>query len=127
MKEAYDILDRTIASSGISNKVLPKDARGHLQIHIKQYDSFGNCHNFPKANPRRLIMIRMQIRDIMSEYQEDECLGSVIYAQSFFLVDPKTYITITKNVPNTQLWYTDNMHFANVPTPILTEKHLVCE
>ena len=63
----------------------------------------------------------------MSEFQQDENLGSVIYAQSFFLIDPKTYINITKNVPNSQIWYTDNMHFGNVPVPILTEKHLVCE
>ena len=63
----------------------------------------------------------------MSEFKEDENLGSVIYAQSFFLIDPKTYINVTKNVPNTQMWYTDNMHFANVPQPILTEKYIVCE
>jgi hypothetical protein len=94
---------------------------------VKQYDSFGNANTLPKANARRLIMIRMQVKDIMSEFKDEENIGSVIYAQSFFLIDPKTYITVTKNVPNTQLWYTDNLHFAHVPTPILTEKYLICD
>jgi len=68
LKETYDAFDRTVKAMGnLSGKSLPKDGRGHLQVHVKQYDSFGNAHTFPKANPRRLIMIRMQVRDIMSE------------------------------------------------------------
>jgi hypothetical protein len=72
-------------------------------------------------------MLRLQVKDVMSEFQPDENLGSVLYAQSFFVIDPKTYINITKNVPNSQIWHTDNMHYAHVPRPILTEKYLVCE
>ena len=30
-------------------------------------------------------------------------------------------------MPNSQIWHTDNMHYAHVPRPILTEKYLVCE
>ena len=96
-------------------------------VHLRQYDAFGNCGEYEEANPRRLVMLRLQVKDIMSEFQPDENLGSVLFAQSFFLIDPKTYINITKNVPNSQIWYTDNMHFAHVPRPILTEKYLVCE
>lgn len=68
LKVAFDTFDGIVAQMGLSNKILPKGARGHLQIAVRQYDSFGNCHTFPKANPRRLIMIRLQVRDIMSEF-----------------------------------------------------------
>lgn len=49
-------------------------------------------------------MIRMQIKDIMGVNGDN--LGSVLYANSFFLIEPTRFINITKNVPNNNFWYT---------------------
>lgn len=46
-------------------------------------------------------MIRMQVKDIMSQCEKNENLGSVVFAQSFIMVDEKeVYINLTEGVPN---------------------------
>ena len=46
-------------------------------------------------------MIRMQIKNIMSEIDNGLDLGSVIYGNSFLLVDDQSvYINVTQGVPN---------------------------
>ena len=58
-----------------------------------------------------------------SPYDDSE-LGSVLYAQTYFLIDNETQINITTNVPNLQFWYTTNKHYEHLPLPIQTEKNL---
>lgn len=68
----------------------------------------------------------MQQSDLRSPYDDSE-LGSVLYAQTYFLIDNETQINITTNVPNLQLWYTTNKHYENLPLSIQTEKNLQCD
>lgn len=67
-------------------------------------------------------MIRLQIKDIMGVNGDN--LGSVLYANSFFWIEPTIFINITKNIPNNQFWYTQHQHFKHLPVPVLTEKIL---
>ena len=88
-----------------------------------QYDSFGNIELHERVHPKKLICLRMQVFHIHSEHT-DECLGSVIYANSFLYIEQTNSINLTKNVPNFQSWFTTHKHFMNMPVPILTEKNL---
>lgn len=54
-------------------------------------------------------------------------MGSVIYAQSFFIIEPKTNICLTKCVPNSLVWLTDNMHYRNMPLPLQIDQPMTCD
>ena len=78
-------------------------------------------------HPKKLVGIRLQLRSICSESDPNENLGSVLYAQSFLMIEATNYVCITKHVPDFQSWYTNHKHFMNMPVPILTEKNLECD
>jgi hypothetical protein len=65
----------------------------------------------------------MQAADLRSPHDNSE-LGSVLYGNTYFIIDNETQINITTNVPNLQLWYTTNKHYENLPLSIQTEKNL---
>lgn len=69
----------------------------------------------------------MQLKSIFSEFEPNVTLGSVVYAQSFLMIEATNFICITRHVPDFQSWYTNNRHFKNMPIPILTEKNLECD
>jgi hypothetical protein len=60
----------------------------------------------------------MQVHKINSEFLDNECLGSVLYANSFLFIEQQNFISVTKNVPNFLNWHTNNLHFRNMPVPI---------
>jgi hypothetical protein len=93
---------------------------------LRQYDSFGKSENCDKVHPKKLVGIRMQVHGIMSEHGT-ECLGSVLYAQSFLMVEQANYLCVTKHVPNFLSWFTTHKHFMNMAVPILIEKGLECD
>jgi len=70
-------------------------------------------------------MLRMQLRDIHGV--DNKNIGSVIFAQSFFWVDLKTYVCPTKNVPNTQFFLTSEKNFVYTPIPIIVTHSLECD
>ena len=97
----------------VSNKAFP-DGADHFNIEIKQYDSFGDHVSRQHVDPKCLVVLRMQIKDIHSEVTGAN-LGSVLYAQSLLWIEAKTYITVTKNVPNMQFWMTSQTLYKNIP------------
>ena len=54
-------------------------------------------------------------------------MGSVIFAQSFFIMEPRTTICLTKSVPNSLVWQTDNLHYKNTPLPLDLSQPMTCE
>lgn len=61
----------------------------------------------------------------MSEVEGGVDIGSVIYGNSFLLVDDDSiYINVTSGVPNYQAWYTNNNQYEHVPLDINTMKNL---
>ena len=88
-------------------------------------DSFGTAKNLEKCSGQKMTMIRMQVKDIVSN---GENLGSVLYAQSFVMVDENSvYINVTKNIPNLQAWFTNIGHHEHMPLEINTMKNLECD
>ena len=72
-------------------------------------------------------MIRMQVKDVLSQVNPDTNLGSVVYANSFIMVDDQeVYVNITHGVPNLQSWFTNLDHYENLPLEINTVKNLEC-
>lgn len=70
-------------------------------------------------------MIRIQVKDVMSQVEKDNNLGSVLYAQSFIVIEAnQVHINVTKGVPNLQCWFTNNKHFENLPIEVNTLKNL---
>ena len=48
-----------------------------------------------------MVVMRMQLKNIMSEHDGNVNLGSVIYGNSYLLVDDDSiYINVTQGVPN---------------------------
>jgi hypothetical protein len=84
---------------------------------------------------KKLLVLRLQARHVMSPSTvvglDASDLGSVVFADTFFQLDPlqghETAMNITKNVPSLQLWFTTHKHYEHIPLPILTEKNLHCE
>lgn len=104
---------------------LPNGVDKHLQVDLHQYDAYGRMSDkLDVACFNKLMMLRMQLKNIKGVNGD---IGSVVYAQSFFWIDPKTYLCVTKNVPNTQFFITSHKHFVYTPLPILTEKNIQCE
>ena len=97
-----------------------------MVVHLRSYNSYGNWEKKNSINEKQLIVVRMQIKNIRSEHQRGQNLGSVVYCQSFFIIEPKTYICLTKNVPNSLLWLTDNLHYRNMPMPLDLDKPFEC-
>lgn len=74
-----------------------------------------------------MVMIRFQVKNIISEVNGQD-LGSVIFGQSFLLVDDgQVYINVTDGVPNFQAWHTNNQHHESVPMDINSLKNLQSE
>jgi hypothetical protein len=95
---------------------------------LRLYDSFGRSSDqCERVHPKKQVAIRMQVRRIFSEHDHTDCLGSVLFANSFLLIDQANFICTTKQVPNFMSWHTTHRHFMNMPLPILTEKALECE
>ena len=70
-------------------------------------------------------MIRIQVKDVMSQTETDVNLGSVLYAQSFIVIEEnQVHINLTKGVPNLQSWFTNHKHFENLPLEVNTLKNL---
>lgn len=67
----------------------------------------------------------------MSQHEEGGNLGSILYGQSFIIVDDskdsKIHINITENVPNMQSWFTTIAHHESLPIEINTTKNLDCK
>ena len=93
---------------------------------MRSYNSFGSCEKKNKIDPKKLIVLRMQLKNIHSEHANGVNLGSVIFAQSFFIIEPKTSICLTKCVPNSLAWQTDNMHYRNTPLPLDLSQPINC-
>jgi len=52
-----------------SEKAFHSGIKEHLEVVVKHYDSFGQQkESSERVNPKFLICIRMQVRDISSEY-----------------------------------------------------------
>ena len=71
-------------------------------MHVQLVDSYGQRNEFnEKVNGQHMVMIRMQIKNIMSEIDNSVDLGSVIYGNSFLLIDDDSvFINVTQGVPN---------------------------
>lgn len=75
-----------------------------------------------------MIVIRMQVSNVQSEILEGRNIGSVLYAQSFIVIEESSvYINATQNVPNLQSWFTSIDHFESLPLEVNTVKNLECE
>ena len=98
-----------------------------MLVAVRSYNSYGSSEKRGNLDEKKLIVVRMQLKNIRSEVQAGMDIGSVIYAQSFFIVEPQTSICLTKGVPNSLVWLTDNMHYRNTPLPLDIEKPLDCE
>lgn len=103
-----------------------------LTIDVHQIDAYGFADaEAERANAQKMIMIRMQVNNIMSQLEDDGgYLGSVVYAQSFVIIDDskdsKIHINLTENVPNLQSWFTNIAHHESLPMEINTQKNLDC-
>ncbi len=52
-----------------SEKAFHSGIAEHLEVNVKHYDSFGQSkEGNERVNPKYLICIRMQVRDVSSEY-----------------------------------------------------------
>lgn len=109
------------------DKALPEGISKHMLIAVRSYNSYGSSEKRANLDAKKLIVVRMQIKNIRSEVQAGMNIGSVIFCQSFFLVEPQTAICLTKGVPNSLVWLTDNMHYRNTPLPLEVDKPLNCE
>jgi len=105
---------------------LLKDGKDSFVVDIHHINTYGQSTvQNEKCNQDRLIMIRIQVKDVMSQVEKDNNLGSVLYAQSFIVIEAnQIHINLTKGVPNLQAWYTNNKHFENLPSEINTMKNL---
>ncbi len=95
-------------------------------VDLKQYNSYGCEVEVNQGQTQNVLtMLRMQMKNVTTHTN----LGSVIYANSFMLIENETneYLNFTQNVPNLQIWETNHKHYENVPVPILTEKTLRSE
>ena len=112
----------------VREEAFPKGIENHLAVDLRQYGSFGNCDEVcDKVHPKKLVGIRMQVHSIHSEHTTSECLGSVLFAQSFLMIEQSNFVCITKHVPNFLNWFTTHKHFMNMTVPILIEKGLECD
>ena len=96
-------------------------------IDVRLVDAFGrsNNANADKCNPNKMVVMRMQVKDIMSQVVPNQNLGSVVFAQSSLMVDEsQTFITVTEGVPNIQAWFTNINHHESLPLEVNTQKNL---
>ena len=80
---------------------------------IKAYNTFGE-EVLLQSLDKKLINIRMQVRNIISPIDRSE-LGSVVFADTFLSLDKDTYINISRHVPNLEFWFTTNKHYEHLP------------
>ena len=52
----------------VGEKAFPMGVKNHLQVELRQYDSFGNTNKYERVNSKKLIGIRMQVHKINSEF-----------------------------------------------------------
>jgi len=62
----------------------------------------------------KLLVIRMQANNIISPNDENN-LGAILIADTFFSIDQDTFINVSKNVPHLENWYTTNKHYESLP------------
>lgn len=71
------------------------------------------------------------MNNILSQADGEGELGSIVYANSFIIVDDvkesQIYINVTENVPNLQFWFTNIAHHENLPVEINIAKNMDCE
>ena len=108
------------------------ESQESLSLDIHQIDAYGFANDSEEnCNPQKIIMIRMQLHNIKSQVEEGGNLGSILYAQSFIIVDEskdsKIYINLTENVPNLHSWFTNIAHYESLPLEINTTKNLDCK
>lgn len=103
--------DSLKAFSVATDKVFPKGVAA--QINVMQFDALGNIiEKQDRVNPHCLVVIRVYVERLQSEFAQ-ESIGSLIYANSFILVDENNSITLTESVPNLLQWHTNYSHYAN--------------
>jgi len=100
-------------------------------LDVHHVDAYGFAKdNAEKSNPSKIMMIRMQVNNVMSQVEKDSNLGSILYAQSFVIIDnskdSKLHINLTENVPNLLSWFTNIAHHESLPIEINTTKNLDC-
>jgi len=105
---------------------LPEGVSKHMLVHVRSYNSYGSSERKAQLDDKKMIVVRMQLKDIRSEKVRGLNLGSVVYCQSFFIIEPRTAICLTKGVPNSLIWLTDNLHYRNMPLPLDFEKPTDC-
>ena len=72
----------------------------------------------------------MQLNNIKNQVTGEEDIGSIVYANSFMVVDDvkesQVFINITENVPNLQFWFTNIAHHEHLPIEINISKKFDC-
>lgn len=58
------------------------------------------------------MVIRVSVERLQSEFAT-ESIGSLVYANSFILIDEHNSITLTESVPNLLQWHTNYSHYAH--------------
>lgn len=127
--QAYQTFKKLIQPKVKDFDSLLKDGKDSFMVDVHQSDTYGQCRtNSERCSSDRMIMIRMQVRDVMSAAEDGVNLGSVLFAQSFIMIeDSSVYINVTKNVPNLQSWFSSVNHFESLPLEVNTLKNLECE
>jgi hypothetical protein len=67
---------------------LMKNGKDSFVVDIHHINTYGqSTTENEKCNQDRMIMIRIQVKDVMSQVEKDNNLGSVLYAQSFIVIE----------------------------------------
>ena len=67
---------------------LLKDGKDSIVVHVQHANSYGlTKETHKKCASNRMIMIRIQIKDVLSQVNPNTNLGSLVYANSFIMVD----------------------------------------
>lgn len=123
---AYQTFKKYVQAKVTNHESLTKE---NFAVDIHQVDTFGESKtNQERCTSDRMIVIRMQVSNILSEADEPVNIGSVLFAQTFLVVEESSvYINVTQNVPNLQSWFSSINHFESLPLEINTLKNLECE
>lgn len=123
---AFTTFKKYVQAKVANHESLSKE---NFSVDIHQVDTFGESKvNSEKCTSDRMIVIRMQVSNILSESEEGTNIGSVLFAQSFLIIEESSvYINATQNVPNMQSWFSSIKHFESLPLEVNTLKNLECE
>ena len=96
---AHQTFKKYVQSRVSNHETLSKD---NFSVDIHQVDTHGESRvQSEKCSADKMIVIRMQVSNIQSEILEGRNIGSVVYAQSFIVIEESSvYINATQNVPN---------------------------